>query len=71
MRRGVTPTARDASVLSFEQISRGLMIECLRIPFDQRKVFAVVLRVTTCAFLARSGWQVIARVQASVGRKPR
>ena len=47
------------------------MIERFRVPFDQRKVFAIVLRMTAGAFLARSGRQVVTSVQAPAGQESR
>ena len=43
------------------------VIEILGVPFHQRKVFAVVVRVTTSAALARSRWNAKRSVQALVG----
>jgi len=43
------------------------MVEGLDVPFDQRKVFAIVLRVTARALLAGIGWDVIGRMQSLAG----
>ena len=59
-----------ARVLAFEQVSRLFVIEGLDVPLDQRKVFAVVLRVAAGAFLAGAGGNVVGRVQTLACRKP-
>jgi len=51
-------------VLPFENISRLLMIECLRIPLDDGEVLTVVLRVATDALFARARVEVISSVQS-------
>ena len=50
-------------MLAFQHISRFFVIEGLDVPLDQRKVFPVVLRVASSAFLAGTGWDVIGSVQ--------
>ena len=57
-------------VLAFEQVSSFLVIERFDIPLDQRKVFTVMLRVATGAFLAGAGRNVVSGVQAFASRKP-
>lgn len=52
MRRIVAFITGQARVLAFEQISRVIVIERPDVPLDERKVFAVMLRVTSRALLA-------------------
>jgi len=70
MRRIVAFITGQARVLAFEQISRVIVIECPDVPLDERKVFAVMLRVTTRALLARPGGNIVSSVQALASRKP-
>ena len=51
-RRIVALVAIQSSVLALEHISRILMVERLDVPLDQGKVLAIVLGVTSGAFLA-------------------
>jgi hypothetical protein len=51
-RRIVALVAIQSSVLAFEYISRVLMVERLDVPLDEGKVLAIVLGVTSGAFLA-------------------
>ena len=60
---GVTTIAGQPGVLALEWISRLLVIEGPRIPFDQREILAVMFRVTPCAFLAGVRVQVVRGVQ--------
>lgn len=50
----MTPVTIEPGMLAFEGISRLLVIKVLDVPFDQGKVFAIVLGVAAYAFLARS-----------------
>ena len=69
--RGIVALAAlQARVLAFEQVSSFLVIERFDIPLDQRKVFTVMLRVATGAFLAGAGRNVVSGVQAFASRKP-
>jgi len=60
----VTFFTGQTHVLPFENISRLLMIECLRIPLDDGEVLTVVLRVATDALFARARVEVISSVQS-------
>ncbi len=62
--------ARKTGVLTFQQVSSFFVIERLGIPFDQRKILAIVLGVTSRALLTRSWGDVVGRMQAPVRRKP-
>jgi hypothetical protein len=48
----VALVAIQSSVLALEYISRVLMVEGLDVPLDQGEVLAIVLGVTSGAFLA-------------------
>ncbi len=52
VRRSVALIAGESSVLAFQQISRVFVVEGLRVPFNKRKIFAVVLGVATRTLLA-------------------
>ena len=49
-------------MLAFQQISRVFVIEGPDVPLDQRKVFAVVLRMTPGALLAGADRNVVRRM---------
>ncbi len=63
MRRVVAFIASQARMLSFQEITGLFVIECLRVPLDQREIFAIVLGVAAGAFLAGSGRNVVGGVQ--------
>lgn len=58
--------AGESSVLAFQQISRVFVVEGLRVPFNKREIFAVVLGVAAGTLLARSGWNVVGGMQPSM-----
>lgn len=66
----MTLVARKTGVFTFQQVSSFFVIERLRIPLDERKIFAIMLGVTSGALLTRSRWDVVGRVQAAVRRQP-
>jgi hypothetical protein len=55
--------AGQAGMFAFQQISGFFVIELVRIPLYQRKIFAVVIRVAAHAFLAGARGDVIGPVQ--------
>src|SRR6266545_590589 len=55
----VTLVASQARVLAFQKVAGFLVIELIRIPFDQREVGAIVVGMTTHALLARARGNVI------------
>ena len=69
LRRIVAAVASKPGVLALKNVSGLFMIEALAVPLDQRKVFPVVLRVTTCALLARSRRDIVRRMQSLAGSK--
>jgi hypothetical protein len=50
-RGGVALAAAQAGVLAFEWISSLPVVEGFDVPLDQRKIFAVMLRMATGTFL--------------------
>src|SRR5438309_10451891 len=54
-------------MFAFQQVSGFFVIELVRIPLDQRKIFAVVIRVAARAFLAGARGDVIGPVQPAYG----
>lgn len=56
--------AGEARVFALEGVSGLLVVEGSDVPFDERKVLSVMLRVATNAFLARARTQVVRSVQA-------
>lgn len=69
MRGNVAAAALQAGVFALQRVTRLLVIEGSWIPFDQGKVFAVMVGVAANALLARSRLEVIGRVQAFLGRQ--
>lgn len=59
--------AGQAGMFAFQQVSGFFVIELVRIPLDQRKIFAVVIRVAAHAFLAGARGDVIGPVQSALG----
>lgn len=59
--------AGQAGMFAFQQVSGFFVIEFVRIPLDQRKIFAVVIRVAAHAFLAGARGDVIGPVQPAFG----
>jgi len=59
-----------ARMFALEPVTSILVTEGLDVPFDQRKIFAVVFRMTASALLAGAGRNVISRMQAFPGREP-
>jgi hypothetical protein len=59
--------AGQAGMFAFQQVSGFFVIEFVRIPLDQRKIFAVVIRVTAHAFLAGARGDVIGPMQPAFG----
>lgn len=59
--------AGEARVLALENVSGVLVIEGLRVPFNQWEVAAVMLRVATGTFLVGTRCNVIRRVKAAPG----
>lgn len=53
-------------MLAFQHITGQLVIETFRVPFNQRKIFPVVVGVATRALLARSRLDVVGRMQPFV-----
>lgn len=51
-RRVVALVASHSDVLALEDVSRVFMVEGLDVPFNQRKIFAIVFRVAARALLA-------------------
>lgn len=70
MRGIVAFVASQPSMLAFENVSGVFVIESLGIPFHQRKIFPVMFRVATRAFLARTCRDVVRRVQSPVRCDP-
>lgn len=66
----VAPIACQPRVLPLEQVSSILVIECLCVPFDQGKVFTVVLGMAAGALVTGAGKNVIGGVQPAVSRNP-
>ena len=56
----------QARMLAFENIAGKFVIECFRIPLNERKVFPVMLGVATGTLLARSLGDVVGGVQTLV-----
>lgn len=69
--RRVTLAAEQAGMLPLERVACLPVIKTFRVPLDDRKVLAVVLGVAGYALLARSGSQVVGRVQSFVRRQAR
>src|SRR5215469_6403212 len=67
--RVVALIAFEAGVLAFQDIPGLFVVEGLCIPFDQRKVCAIVLRVTAGALLTGPRGDVVGRMQALVSLK--
>lgn len=65
----VAAIATDPGVLALKDVSSLFVIEGFGIPLNQRKVFAIVLGVTTRALLARSRGDVVSGVKSPAGRK--
>lgn len=61
----------QACVFALEHVTCVPVTEGLDVPFDQRKVFAVVFRVAAGALLARARRNVVSRMQAFPGEEPR
>lgn len=59
---------RDARVFALELVTRVPVTEGLDVPFDQRKVFAVVFRMAAGALLAGARRNVVSRMQAFPGQ---
>jgi hypothetical protein len=59
--------AGQAGMFAFQQVPGLFVIEFVRIPLDQRKIYAVVIRVAAHAFLAGAGGNVIGAVQPAFG----
>ena len=55
-------------MFAFQNISRLFVIERLRIPFDDRKIFSVVVGVAANALLTRAWLQVKGCVQSLLDR---
>lgn len=55
-------------MLALQNVACLLVIESLDVPFDERKIFAVVIGMTAGAILVRPGLDVVRSVQPSVGR---
>jgi len=54
-------------MFAFQQVSGFFVVELVRIPLDQRKIFAVVIRVAAHAFLAGARGDVIGPMQPAFG----
>ena len=63
MRGIVAFVATDPRVLAFERIAGFFMVKGFYVPLDERKIFAIVLRVATRAFPAGAGGQVVGGMQ--------
>ena len=63
----VALVASQARVLALEQVSGFLVVELVWIPLDQGEIHSIVVGVTTHAFLAGSGGDVIGSVQSALG----
>ncbi len=70
MRWSMTPIARQSCVLAFQKVSRLFVVEVFRVPFDEREVFTIVLRVASRAFLAGTRWDAVAGMQSSMCGEP-
>lgn len=69
--RRMTAAAFQAGVFSFQRVSGLAMIERLDVPFDQRKIFAVVLGVAAGALAAGTRSDVIGGMQTFPRCDPR
>lgn len=63
--------AGESGVLALERISGLAVIKFLRLPFDEREIQTVVLRVTASAFFTRTTLEVVRRMQATLGNYSR
>lgn len=70
VRSSVALITSKPGVFSFQQVPSFFVIERLRVPLDEREIFAIVLGVASRALLTRTGWNVIGRVQTAVRGKP-
>lgn len=68
MRWVVALVAGESRVFPLKHVAGIFVIEGFGVPLDERKVFAVVLRVTSGALLARSWRNVVAGVKALARR---
>src|SRR5262249_54840443 len=66
MRGVVALVAFQTGVLALQHISGLVMVERLGVPLDERKILPVVFGVSECAFLARSGRNVVGGVESAV-----
>ena len=66
MRGVVALVAFQTGVLALQHISGLVMVERLGVPLDERKILPVVFGVAACAFLARSGRNVVGGVESPV-----
>ena len=55
-------------MLAFQRVSRLHVIECFDVPFDERKILAVMIGVTTRTVFAGTRLNIVGSVQASAGR---
>ncbi len=62
----VAPGTCQPGMLALKNISRLLVIKSLDVPFDQGKIFAVVIRVAADALLAGARLDVVSRMQPFV-----
>ena len=69
--RKVALVAGQPRVFAFEKVAGFLVIELIRIPFDEREIRAVVVGVTAHALLAGACRNVIRAMQPALLRHPR
>lgn len=56
-------STRKPRMFTFQCVSRLFMVELANIPFDQRKIVAIVIRMTPAARLTDSGRNLVKRMQ--------
>lgn len=69
LRRSVAAIATEPGVLALKDVSGLFVIEGFDVPLDQREIFAIVLRVTARALLARSRRNSVSGMKSPVRRK--
>lgn len=59
---GMTSIAGESCVFTLKGVSRLLVVECFRVPLDEREVLTIVFGVTARALLARTRLDVVGSV---------
>ena len=68
VRRIMALAAFQPCMLPFQRVPGVFVIEGFRIPLDEREVFAIVLGVAASTLLARTGRDIVCRMQTSSRR---